>query len=344
MKKVRLFLVLVIATGILKAQNDFDALLAAGVDNAERFAEDYIAPGTNGLMHSINANWFNTADAKPLGGFEISVLVNAATIKDEKKSFLMRIADYNSNPNQDYEISFPDAANTKMVATALGDNDTNVDILIRYDNALGNQEERITLPNGIGSATANLLPSAFIQGALGLSKGIEIKARFVPKINTDDVSLSMYGAGLQVEFTKWLPADKLLPVALSGLVAYTQINGSYSLNESTGIQGENQRLENDTNTLLLQLIASTKLPIINFYGGIGFIKGKSESDLLGTYTISSGPLLSETITDPFSISSDVSALRGTIGTKLKLGFFRLNAEYHLSEFDAFSLGVNFGFR
>ncbi len=34
-----------------------------------------------------------------------------------------------------------------------------------------------------------MLPTAFIQAGLGLFKGTEIKARFVPKINTDDVTL-----------------------------------------------------------------------------------------------------------------------------------------------------------
>lgn len=335
-----------------KAQ-DIDALLAAGVDNAERFADDYLAPGTNGLMHSMNANWFNTADAKPLGGFEISVIVNAASVKDDNKSFLMNIADYNM-PGQDFDIEFADGADTKMVATALGENDSDIDIIVRYDDPLSpgedrNREERITLPSGIGDASANLLPTAFLQGALGLSKGIELKARFVPKIETDDVELNMYGAGLQLEFTKWLPADKVLPVAVSGLVAYTHLDGVYNLTESSGIDGENQRLVNDTSTWLFQLIASTKLPVINFYGGLGYIKGTSESDLLGTYEINNGPLsfLSEedrTVKDPFSISSDVAAVRGTIGTKLKLGFFRLNAEYHVSEFDSFSVGINFGFR
>ncbi|GAA4239178.1 hypothetical protein GCM10022291_32500 [Postechiella marina] len=345
MKKAPLFMLLSMATMSLTAQNDFDALLVAGVDNAERFANDYLAPGTNGLMHSMNANWFNTAEAKPLGGFEISIIANASTIKDDNKSFLMSIADYNSDPDQDFEISFPDGVASKNVATALGENDPDVDIIVTYEDALlGEQSETITLPSGIGESSANLLPTAFIQGALGLSKGIEVKGRFVPKIETDEVSLSMYGAGLQVEFTKWLPADKILPVAISGLVAYTHIDGSYDLTESSGIDGEDQRLENDTNTILAQLIASTKLPVINFYGGIGYIKGKSESDLLGTYRISNGPFFSETVTDPFSVSSEVSAVRGTIGTKLKLGFFRLNAEYHISEFDAFSLGINFGFR
>ena len=92
------------------------------------------------------------------------------------------------------------------------------------------------------------------------------------------------------------------------------------------------------------MVASTKLPVINFYGGLGYIKGKSESDILGTYTVTGGPFIANTYTDPFSVSSEVSNVRGTIGTKLKLGFFRFNAEYHLSEFNAFSVGLNFGFR
>tara|TARA_R110002049_G_scaffold80832_4_gene205546 strand:+ start:4458 stop:5477 length:1020 start_codon:yes stop_codon:yes gene_type:complete len=339
MKKITLILLLsIVATVTSKAQNDLDALLAAGVDDAQRFANDYLAPGTNGLMHSMNANWFNTADAKPLGGFEISVIVNASLIKNENKMFSMNTSDYNN-------VQFVQGPNTQMVATALGENNPDVVVEVTYDDPIfGNQKQQITLPTGIGSGSANLLPTAFIQGALGLSKGIELKARFVPKINTDDVDLSMFGAGLQMEFTKWLPADKLLPVAISGLIAYTSLDGSYDLTDSSGIDGENQRLENDTSTWLFQLIASTKMPVINFYGGLGYIKGKSESDMLGTYRVSNGVLTSENIVDPFSVSSKVSAVRGTIGTKLKLGFFRLNAEYHLSEFDAFSLGVSFGFR
>ncbi|MFD1163922.1 DUF6588 family protein [Hwangdonia seohaensis] len=345
MKKLTLLMLFCIATITSKAQNDLDALLAAGVKNAERFANDYLMSGTDGLMHSMNAGWFNTADAKPLGGFEISIIANASTIQNEHKSFLMNIADYNNDPDQDFVVSFTDASTSKSVATALGENEPDIDIVVTYDDPiLGPQQETITLPSGIGSDTANLLPTAFIQGAIGLSKGIELKARFVPKINTDDVDISMYGAGLQMEFTKWLPADKLLPVAISGLVAYTHLDGTYDISGSTGISGSNQRIENDTNTWLFQLIASTKLPVINFYGGLGYIKGKSESDLLGSYTVSNGPLFSQTITDPFSVSSEASSVRGTIGTKLKLGFFRLNAEYHLAEFNAFSVGLNFGFR
>lgn len=338
MKKITLLLLFSLTTIIAKSQNDFDVLLTAGIEDAQRFTNDYLAPGTNGLMYSMNANWFNTADAKPLGGFEISVLVNAAAIGSENKSFLMNTDSYNN-------VAFAQGENSQMVASALGENNPDVDVILTYDDPIfGEQTQQITLPNGIGNSSANVLPTAFIQGALGLSKGLEVKARFIPEIKTDDVSLNMYGAGLQAEFTKWLPADKLLPVAISGLIAYTHLDGSYDLSGSSGVSGENQRLETSTNTWLFQLIGSTKLPVINFYGGLGYIKGTSESDLLGTYRVSNGIITSNDIVDPFSVSSEISGVRGTIGTKLKLGFFRINAEYHLAEFNAYSIGVNFGFR
>ncbi|WP_369048289.1 DUF6588 family protein [Tenacibaculum sp. UWU-22] len=338
MKKLILFIICCISAISLQAQNDVDALLAAGVKDAQRFTNDYLKPGTNGLMHSINANWFNTAEVKPLGGFEVSIVANASIINNKKKQFLLNTNDYNN-------VKFVEGSDSQMVATALGKNDPDILVEITYDDPIfGKQTEQITLPSGIGSSSGNLLPTAFIQGGVGVSKGIELKARFVPKIKTDEVSIGMYGAGLQVEITKWLPVDKLLPISIAGLVAYTHLDASYDLTKSSGISGENQHLKNNTNTWLVQLIASTKLPVINFYGGIGYISGKSGSDLLGTYRVSNGVLTSETIKDPFSVSSEVSAIRGTLGAKLKLGFFRLNAEYHMSDFDAFSLGLAFGFK
>ncbi|GGW69625.1 hypothetical protein DFQ11_10511 [Winogradskyella epiphytica] len=320
------------------AQNDIDVLLAAGIEDAEHFANDYLTPGSNGIMHSMNANWFNSAKAKPLGAFEISVIVNASLVKDEHKMFHLNTADYNN-------VQFVQGPISQMVSSVLGENDPEIFVEVEYDDPIfGTQTTQFELPQGIGESSRNLLPTAFIQGALGLSSGLELKARFVPKIDTDDVSLGMYGAGLQMEFTEWLPASKMWPIAISGLMAYNHLDGSYDITGSSGIEGENQRIENDTNTWLFQFVASTKLPVINFYGGLGYIKGKSESDLLGSYRVTNGILTTETIVDPFSVSSEVSAVRATIGTKLKLGFFRLNAEYHLSEYDAFSIGVNFGMR
>lgn len=338
MKKIALFTVLCLSMSTSKAQNDIDVLLSAGVEDAKRFANDYLAPGTNGIMHSINANWFNSAKVKPLGGFEISVIANAALVKDEDKMFNMDTADYSN-------VQFVSGPSVQDVASVLGENDPAIFVEVEYDDPIfGSQTVELELPQGIGDQSKNLIPTASIQGAVGLGSGIEVKARYFPRIDTEEATFNMYGAALQVEFTEWLPADKLWPVALSALVAYNHLDGSYDITESSGIEGENQRLENDTNTWLFQLAVSTKLPVFNLYGGLGYINGTSKSDLLGSYRVTDGLLTSETIVDPFSVSSEISSVRGTVGAKLKLGFFRLNAEYHISEFDVFSVGVNFGFR
>ncbi|MEM6516942.1 MAG: DUF6588 family protein [Bacteroidota bacterium] len=338
MKKTTLLFTLSLLGLCSNAQNDIDVLLAGGVEDAQRFANDYLAPGTNGLMHSMNANWFNSAKAKPLGGFEISILANAALVGDDQKFFNFDTAQYNN-------VEFVQGPSSQNVSTVLGENDPAIFVEVEYEDPIfGSQTVQLELPNGIGDNAANLIPSAFVQGAVGLSNGIELKTRFIPSYESEEVEFGAFGAGLQFEFTELLPADKLWPIALSGLVAYTNIDTSYNLSGTTGIEGENQRLENDTSTWLFQLIASTKLPVINFYGGVGLISGTSNSDLLGSYRVTDGLLTSETITDPFSVSSEISDLRGTAGIKLKLGFFRLNAEYHISQFDALSLGINFGFR
>ena len=79
MKKAVLLVMTCVYGLMSSAQNDIDVLLSAGVEDAQRFANDYLAPGTNGLMHSMNTNWFNSAKVKPFGGFEISVAANAGT-------------------------------------------------------------------------------------------------------------------------------------------------------------------------------------------------------------------------------------------------------------------------
>lgn len=336
--KKSLLIFLSILSQLGYAQNDVDVLLAAGINDAQRFTNDYLAPGTNGLMHSMNANWFNSAKVKPLGGFEISVTGNAALITDDKKRFTLDTSTYEN-------VEFVQGSSIQSVATVFGRNEPSIFVELEYDDPIfGSQTTQIELPQGIGDQSANLLPTAFLQGAVGLGSGLEVKARFFPKIEAEEYDFSMYGLGLQFEVTEWLPADKVWPIALSGLIAYNHLDASYDISGSTGIEGENQRIANSTNTWLFQLIASTKLKVINFYGGVGYINGKSESDLLGSYRVTDGILTSQTINDPFSVSSEVASFRGTIGTRLKLGFFRLNAEYHLSDFNVVSVGVNFGFR
>jgi len=313
---------------------DLNDIFVSGLNDAERFANDYLAPVSEATIYSISNGWYNTADAKPLGGFEISIVGNITGFKNksDKKAFLLRTSDYEN-------LQFVDGSSEKEVSTALGDIEG-----IQVFVGVGPERVEFELPSGLAAEDFNFIPTGYVQGSVGLIKGLEVKARFLPKINIDEAKVGMFGAGLQYEFTKLLPADKLLPVAISAVIGYTNLNGEYDFTNTDIIAGENQRIDAKFKTWNFSAVVSTrKIPVINFYGGIGYITGTSDIDLLGTYVVTSGPFQT-TYTDPFSVSKDASGVVANIGTKIKLGFFRLNAEYNISEFSTFTAGLSFGFR
>ncbi len=245
----------------VQAQSNVNDLFAAGVEDAETFMNDYLAPVSEGAIYSIAGSWFNTGDAKPLGGFEISVIGNLTGFKnkEDKKTFVLNSADYQN-------LQFVDGSTSKTVSTALGDIQ-GIRVFVEDEVAPGvTAREEFELPSGLAAEDINFIPSGYIQGSVGLIKGTEIKARFLPKIDTDDVAISLYGVGIQHEFTKHLPADKILPIAISGVIGYTHINGTYDFTDTNIIAGSDQRIDAKINTWVFQAVVSTKLPIINFYG------------------------------------------------------------------------------
>ncbi len=335
MKKIFLLIALCVFS-FGKAQ-DLNDLFVSGIEDAERFANSYLAPVSEAGIYSVSNGWYNTADAKPLGGFEISIVGNITGFgnKNDKQSFLLDPSDYDNldfvdNPGQ-----------PRKVSTALGDTE-GIEVFVEDENGLFREE--FELPSGLAAEDINFIPTFFVQGSVGLVKGLEVKARFLPKINIDEAKVGLFGAGLQYEFTKLLPADKVLPVAISAVIGYTNLNGEYDFTDSGLIDGENQRIDANFRTWNFSAVVSTrKIPVINFYGGLGYITGKSDIDLLGEYVVTSGPFQT-TYNDPFTVSQDASGVVANIGTKIKLGFFRLNAEYNISEFSTFTAGMSFGFR
>ena len=298
MKRIIVALALVSVT-MGKAQ-DLNDIFVSGVADAERFANAYLSPVSEGAIYSISNGWYNTADAKPLGGFEISIIGNITGFKnkDDKKAFLLDPADYE---NLDF-VQNPGQA--RMVSTALGDIE-GVEVFV--EDQSGVFREDFELPSGLAAENLNFIPSGYIQASVGLIKGLEVKARFLPKIKfDDDAKLGLFGAGLQYDFTKILPADKVMPVAISAVIGYTNLNGEYDFTDSSTIEGSNQRIDASFKTWNFSAVVSTKnIPVINFYGGLGYITGKSDIDLLGTYQ-ANGPFFSETVEDPFTVSKNAS--------------------------------------
>lgn len=344
MKKIIFFIIIGSFSFGMMAQTDFSDVFVAGVEDAERFSNNYFGPLSEGAIYSMGNGWYNSADSKPLGGFEISIIGNITGFKNktDKKAFTFNESEYTNLQL----VGGDDNARTdsRLVSSALGDI-AGVRVFVEAEIAPGITDRReFELPSGLASEGLNFVPSGFVQASVGLVKGLEVKARFLPNINfDDDVEFGLFGAGLQYDFTKILPGDKILPVALSAVIGYTKLDAAYDFTDQGLIAGENQRIETTLNTWAFAAVASTKLPIINFYGGLGYITGSSETNVLGSYEAGIGPFL-ERVEDPFTINRDASGVTANIGTKIKLGFFRLNVDYNIAEFSTLTAGMSFGFR
>jgi hypothetical protein len=338
MKKTAPILILLFCINSVTAQDNIEKLLISGINDAKTFATSYITPGAESLMYSMNSGWYKTAKVHKTLGFDISLIASGHFVNNSDQSFNLDVADYEN-------IRFEDGSQSKPVATIFGENSPNVSVIARVEeNGLG-QDIEILLPNGVSSNSVDVLPAAFLQAELGLFKSTEIKVRYFPKTNIEDVETEMIGLAVQHELTSWLPLGRVLPLDISGLIAYTQLDSQFDFSGDVALRGENQRLELDAETWLFELIASTKLPIINFYGGLGYVSGDSDLDLKGTYIIESTIFTQERVlTDPFTVNNDISGLRATLGAKLKLGFFGLNADYTFQEYETISVGLHFGFR
>ena len=137
-----------------------------------------------------------------------------------------------------------------------------------------------------------------------------------------------------------IPDIKILPFDLSVLVAFTSIKGSTGMADPTfpPSPGDNspQVLTYDMEAWLFQALISKKLSIVTFHGGIGYNTINTNSDVKGSYQISSSPI---PLKDPVSLRFKNKSMRLSGGMRLNLGPIYLNGEYTLQEYGTVSFGL-----
>ncbi len=305
--------------------------LNTGIENAQRFSTDYFKNAAEGVVNSSSNGWYTSAKAKEWLDFEVGMVGNISFVRDEKRSFIMNQDDYQN-------ITFQNGAATQQVDNVFGTNEREVVII----SSNGGIPISITLPDGIGESGVNMIPGAYLQGSIGLIKGTEIKARFLPPVTIRDTKMMAYGLGVQNELTKWISGWERFPVHISGIIGYTFFKASYDLGENSNIPGANQEIQFKSNSLLISTIVSTKFPKYNVYGGVGFYTGKSTSTLAGTYTIATGPLANQTLVDPIQATTKTNGPKATLGMSAKFGIFNVNIDYTLQNYQNISIGGSFG--
>jgi len=360
MKNLIVSLALILSAATLNAQDGLSEVLAAGVDVARSFTQSYTKPAAEAFSYNLSAGWYDDARVLKPGQFNVIIRAQATFAPEEEKSFLLDPVAYQqlvqnsydntNNPPADITVTFADGSNSpRLIATALGQNDPSQSLVVTTtDRTTGieTSESTILLPQGLGDAGIDIVPSAFVQVGVGLGAGFEVKGRFTPRVKIDESEILVYGAALQWQLSDVVDKNDILPVDLSVLAGYSRLDAQYDFEDGAAVDGENQQLETKSGSFTVSLIAGTDFKVLNFYGGINYNAGSTETDLLGTYTVQpSGSVfpVSQTFEDPISVKTDVSSMLGTVGTKLTLGFFQVNVGYTFGAYDTLNGAIAFKF-
>lgn len=318
------------------SQINLGPVLSAGLEDAQLFSSNYLNPGFDAVAFNLSNGWYSSAKAKGLGSFEVAIIGNVSFVSGNQQSFELNTNDYNF-------LEFADGSTVKQVANILGENDPGITGLVNFMDDSGNQQSiSFALPQGLSRNGLNFVPSAMLQANVGLIFGTEAIIRALPELNTSDSRARFYGFGLKNEITGWIPGADLLPISIAAIGNYSNFIGRFSLDETPLVTGEGQRIDTRLDTWAFDLVVSTKLPVINFFVGGGYVMANSRYTLQGEYEITSGPNAGQIIVDPIRGTSSINGFRGTVGTRLSLGVFKLFADYSIQEFNTVSVGMGFG--
>ena len=330
--KRSLLLIFVFQSFFIFSQNNIDQILQLGISNAQKYGKDYFAGVGESVVNAVSNGWFHSAKTRKLFHFEIGIVGNLSFKGDENQSFVFNVNDYDN-------VTLGNGEEVLTVPNAIGRQDLN-DILIVDDGSTGTFE--VIVPGGLGDSTRKMVPLGYIQATMGLIRSTEVKARFLPKMNVgNNTKMQLFGVAFQHEITDHIFSLKRWPIRISGLLGFTHVNSFYNFASQTNTNND-QEIKIDTNAWVLHVLASTKLPLVNFYGGLGYYFGSSNANLLGTYVVENGPNATETLLDPIRVSSKDNGVKATIGAKVSFGVFSANFDYSLQDFQNINLGLHVG--
>lgn len=342
-KKITLLLLFLLTAIIGKAQEIETILLAK--EDAVKLTNGYLKPAFKGLIYSMSNGWYHTAKVHKKFGFDITIGANGSFIptKDE----LFDVAQLNLSDKTTILSS-----NTNSPTVAGSEN--KIPARLRYTRTIDGTEVSadFDLPKGIKEdLPLSIIPAPAVQIGVGLPFKLDAIIRYAPKVGTDDVKGGLFGIGFKKEITDWFgPLDKT-PLNIALLAAYSNMEVIYTIDDtSTGaVLTDNATTEFNLNTYTFKAIASLNFPIVNVFGGVGYVGGNSRLEMLGKYTLiydteATGTLVEETVIDPLALKQNVGGINATLGLRFNIGFFKIFGRCSFQEYTTINGGIAFSFR
>ncbi|MBN2762007.1 MAG: hypothetical protein JXR41_02865, partial [Bacteroidales bacterium] len=214
------------------------------------------------------------------------------------------------------------------------------------------------------------VPSPMLQAGVGLFKGTDLLGRYLPTIKLSDAEIGMWGIGGRHDIKQWIPGVKKLPVLqLSLMYGYTRLhtnvglsvepNNIGALDNTTSISWEDQDMYCLAQTHTANLLIAAKLPVITFYGGVGFLKTKTNLKLSGYYPVAdftasalAGDMVvtdESAFLDPVDMEiknedGSVTKPRLNIGFRLKMSVITIHFDYTRANYNVFTAGLGVSWR
>ena len=281
----------------------------------------------------------------------LQINANASFVPDKEQMFSFLSSDY-------MFLDLPNGETSLPTVMSEDDRETQVDIRVPIDGSTDVKVASFDMPGGITEdLPVNAVPTPMVQLGFGLPYKTDIKLRLVPKLDFDDsVEANLIGLGLQHDLMQYFGPLEKLPLNVSILAAFTNMNVTYAIDDedaTDNVAVSNGEAEFKMNTWTLQAIASLDFKIITLYGSLGYNNGKTTAKMKGDYILTYDVedtggntigTIEETISNPINLDFEANGVRATIGTRLNLGFFKIFADYTLQEYNTASAGIAFSFR
>ena len=313
-----------------KAQiGDIGDFFSAGAADAEALTRAYLSPLPTGVATGLNSGWNGSASARKTLGFNIAIRTSLAFVPTGSQDF-----DFNELGLTNIELA-PGESN--ILPTLNGDKG-GTDVNLFAGSGPGRtQIGSFEIPGGIGFAG---VPAPVIEAGIGLIKGTDITIHYLPEIGYDDYGdISLIGGAIKHELTQYLPAEKLIPVDISLMFGYTEMN----INADLG--GIGQTIEITNSAWVLNALVGKTLPFVSVYGGLGVQGGAMDVAAKGTFTVDSQIVAGGSITDPFDYTEDSdAAVHALAGFRFKLGLIAFYLEGTLAEYSTVNAGLGISFR
>jgi hypothetical protein len=343
---------LLFISSVSYSQFDNTDFLRSAPSDGAKIVQAYITPWANAFGAGLGSGWYNTAKPHKFGGFDITLGANAGVVPSSAETFDLSTLGLSSNITYDNKIS----------PTVAGPDESGPNVSYKVN---GVELAHFRTPPGSG---LKYIPVPTLQVGLGLPFGTEIKGRFIPKINIGDGDVSLWGVGLLHSIVQYFPGDELLPFDISLFGGYTKLTGNIPIdlgpdpsvnwaytNYNAATSFDDQKLNMTVESLTFSAIGSLNLPVVTFYGGVGYGKTKTGIALTGNFPT---PVLSESTNEPVYNDSGVrkgsdfpnmdiknfSGLRANIGMRIKLAVITIHADYTRAQYNILSAGLGISFR